>query len=153
MRALAGACERFADALTTVAGQPLDPWTPTFKTGTLLLRIREKPKAAKLTKQQHQQPQPGQVPQPSASASTAPADPAADPAELYKPIEPHVDEEFLALDKQDAYSKPFLINLEALDPRAQPQRDLNGMPIAQHSLQAYASSGRGGPGSTSLAVA
>ena len=35
-------CERFADALTTIAGQRLDPWTPTFKTRTLLLRIREK---------------------------------------------------------------------------------------------------------------
>ena len=35
---------RFANALATIPGQPLDPWTPTFKTGTLLLRIRENPK-------------------------------------------------------------------------------------------------------------
>ena len=34
--------ERFANALATIPGQRLDPWTPTFKTGTLLLRIREK---------------------------------------------------------------------------------------------------------------
>ena len=33
--------ERFANALATIPGQRLDPWTPTFKTGTLLLRIRE----------------------------------------------------------------------------------------------------------------
>ena len=32
---------RFANALATIPGQPLDPWTPTVKTGTLLLRIRE----------------------------------------------------------------------------------------------------------------
>ena len=38
--------ERFADALTTIAGQRLDPWTPTFKTRTLLLRIRENSGAA-----------------------------------------------------------------------------------------------------------
>ena len=45
----ANACERlrtlrgrFANALATIPGQRLDPWTPTFKTGTLLLRIREK---------------------------------------------------------------------------------------------------------------
>ena len=37
----AKACERFANALATIPGQRLDPWTPTFKTGTLLLRIRE----------------------------------------------------------------------------------------------------------------
>ena len=48
LRTLANACERlrtlrgrFANALATIPGQPLDPWTPTFKTGTLLLRIRE----------------------------------------------------------------------------------------------------------------
>ena len=40
----ANACERFANALATIPGQRLDPWTPTFKTGTLLLRIRENPK-------------------------------------------------------------------------------------------------------------
>ena len=40
-RTLANACERFANALATIPGQRLDPWTPTFKTGTLLLRIRE----------------------------------------------------------------------------------------------------------------
>ena len=40
--ALRTLCERFADALTTIADQRLDPWTPTFKTRTLLLRIREK---------------------------------------------------------------------------------------------------------------
>ena len=47
-RTLANACERFANALATIPGQRLDPWTPTFKTGTLLLRIREKelPKCA-----------------------------------------------------------------------------------------------------------
>ena len=38
----ANACEHFANALATIPGQRLDPWTPTFKTGTLLLRIREK---------------------------------------------------------------------------------------------------------------
>ena len=44
----ANACERlrtlrgrFANALATIPSQPLDPWTPTFKTGTLLLHIRE----------------------------------------------------------------------------------------------------------------
>ena len=42
-RTLANACERFANALATIPGQRLDPWTPTFKTGTLLLRIRENP--------------------------------------------------------------------------------------------------------------
>ena len=47
-RTLANACgrlrtlrERFANALATIPGQRLDPWTPTFKTRTLLLRIRE----------------------------------------------------------------------------------------------------------------
>ena len=39
LRSLRG---RFANALTTIAGQRLDPWTPTFKTRTLVLRIREK---------------------------------------------------------------------------------------------------------------
>ena len=44
--ALRTLCERFANALrtlalTTIAGQRLDPWTPSFKTRTLLLRIRE----------------------------------------------------------------------------------------------------------------
>ena len=37
----ANASRTLADALTTIAGQRLDPWTPTFKTRTLLLRIRE----------------------------------------------------------------------------------------------------------------
>ena len=44
LRTLANAFQTLANALTTIAGRRLDPWTPTFKTRTLLLRIREKKK-------------------------------------------------------------------------------------------------------------